>query len=461
MGDFGLSGLASGIDTSGIVDKLMQIEQQPKLRLQLRQKTEEARKQALSDIQARLRNLRTAAADLKSVGLWSDTQSVSTTNSALVGVKRVGGATPGGYAIQVTQLATAPRATFSGFTSPAADGTLSVTFGSTTTNVDVKAGDSLDDVIARINTNADLKVSAVKVGSDLVISSDATGAVPALQLSATASPGLFSGAAATNGQDAAYTLNGASRTSASNVVTDAVAGVEISLLGLTGTTPVTVNVGTPGVDASAVKAKIKAFVEQYNSTADLIRSKLTEQKVAKPAKDADYLKGVLQGDSELTGLLSRLRQSISAQDDVGAGPGLDQLTDLGVSTGATTGGGSFSKDAVNGKLSFDEAAFDVAFASNPAGVRKLLGGMASTGKGFAQRVDALLGPVLDTGGSMAGRLEASDGVLKRMRDQIDDMDERLALKQARFKAQFAAMEAAMSQSQSQQQWLAGQIHSLG
>jgi flagellar hook-associated protein 2 len=461
MGAFGLSGLASGIDTAGIVDKLMQLEQQPKLRLQLRQKTEEARKQALADIQARLKSLRTAAADLKSVGLWSDTQTVGSTNSALVGVKRVGGATPGGYALEVTQLATAPRATFSGFTSPTADGTLSVTFGSTTTSVAVKAGDTLDDVIARINTNGDLKVSAVKVGSDLVVSSDVTGQVAAPQLSATASPGIFTGTAATNGRDAAYTINGDARTSTSNTVSDAVAGLELSLLGITGSVPVTVNVGTPGVDASAIKVKVKAFVEQYNSTADLIRSKLTEQKVAKPTKDADYLKGVLNGDAELTGLLARLRQTVSDEDDIGAGAGLNQLTDLGVTTGATTGGGSFSKDAVNGRLAFDEATFDAAFASNPSGVRKLLGGMASTGTGFAQRVERLLGPVLDTGGSMTGRLEASDGALKRLRDQIDDMDGRLALKEARFKRQFAAMEAALSSSQSQQQWLAGQIASLG
>ena len=72
------------------------------------------------------------------------------------------------------------------------------------------------------------------------------------------------------------------------------------------------NVSNPATDTTAVKDKIKKFVEQYNSTIDLIRTKLSEQKVKDPKTDTDRAKGVLYNDSMLNGLLQRLRSSIGA-----------------------------------------------------------------------------------------------------------------------------------------------------
>ena len=64
----------------------------------------------------------------------------------------------------------------------------------------------------------------------------------------------------------------------------------------------TVAVGPPAPDTDAVKAKVKAFVEQYNSTIDLIRSKLTGAEGQGPGdRLPGRAQGVLYNDSLLTG----------------------------------------------------------------------------------------------------------------------------------------------------------------
>ena len=62
-----LSGLASGLDTSTIVDQLMAIERQPETRVKMKQATENARQQALRDVQTKLQALQTSADALKDV----------------------------------------------------------------------------------------------------------------------------------------------------------------------------------------------------------------------------------------------------------------------------------------------------------------------------------------------------------------------------------------------------------
>ena len=73
----GLSGLASGVDTSSIVDKLIAIERQQNARLGLRKSAAQARQTGLKDIATKLNALKTAAQDLASASTWVATQTVS------------------------------------------------------------------------------------------------------------------------------------------------------------------------------------------------------------------------------------------------------------------------------------------------------------------------------------------------------------------------------------------------
>src|SRR5262245_32119844 len=92
---FNVGGLASGLDTNTIVSQLMAIERNPQVRLHQRQVVEEARQQALTDIQTRVRNLQGAIAGLGDVGTWADVQSVESSDATKIAGVRTGGAAPG------------------------------------------------------------------------------------------------------------------------------------------------------------------------------------------------------------------------------------------------------------------------------------------------------------------------------------------------------------------------------
>jgi flagellar hook-associated protein 2 len=208
---------------------------------------------------------------------------------------------------------------------------------------------------------------------------------------------------------------------------------------------------------SAVTAKMKAFVDQYNSTLDFVRSKLDEKKVLNPTTTSDQNKGLLNGDTMLEGILSQLRQAVSATYAPGNPTTLDEMSEIGVSTGSAVGSGSLNQDSIEGKLVFDSAKFSTALITDPQSVRNLMSGST----GFGQALDNLLTPTLQAGGTMASRLSSEDSTHKRLSDQIAAMDITLNLKQQTLKSQFTAMETAMSASQSQGQWLTGEISKLG
>jgi flagellar hook-associated protein 2 len=249
---------------------------------------------------------------------------------------------------------------------------------------------------------------------------------------------------------------------ATNIIASAIPGVQLTLKGTTGAGTVTVNVGAPGADQAKIAEKVKGFVEQYNSTIEFIRSKVNEKPVVKPETAADYTKGVLYRDPALTSLLSSMRIAIS--DQYGEAEGnplsLDQLAELGVSTGGAVGGNTLNQDSVAGKLTFDAAKFASAMASDPLKVRSLLGGNSSVTDSFAKKFDDLLAPTVQAGGTIDESIKSQDARKKAITDQIARMDELLKRKEQLLRRQFTAMESAMANSQSQGQWLSGQLAAL-
>jgi len=197
-------------------------------------------------------------------------------------------------------------------------------------------------------------------------------------------------------------------------------------------------------------------VDQYNSTLDFIRSKLDEKKVVNPQTAADQQKGLLHGDTMLEGILSQLRNAMTATYAPGNPTTLDQMNEIGVSTGAPTGG-ALNQDAIMGKLVFDTTAFSTALANDPTSVKNLVSGTS----GFGVALDNLLSPTLQAGGTMASRLSSEDTTQKDLNDRIAAMQVLLDKKQETLKAQFTVMETALQASQAQGQWLSGQLAQLG
>jgi flagellar hook-associated protein 2 len=450
---FGLGGLASGVDTSSVIDQLMALERRPLVKKEREQKLAQARQTALRDIATRLRNLKTGAADLRSVALWAPKQAVESSDATKVGARTVAGAGAGSYVVDVTQLARAEQRTFT-YVAGASDSTLTVNGRSYA----VAAGASLQTVVDTINNDSAATAFASAVNGQVVLSSKTTGAASTIAASSTAPGAEWSEDVAKRrlGQDASYTVDaGPAQTSSSNVITNAIVGVELTLKAKGAST---VSVGGPTVDKEAVAAKVRAFVEQYNSTVDFVRSKVTEQKLKDAETDADRQKGMLKSDPLLSSVVGQLRTTL--MEAVGGNPTtLDQLTEIGISTGASTSSGTVSTDSLAGKLVLDETKLNQALETDLASVKKLLGGDPAVA-GLGQRIENIIKPVTDTGGSIDERVKSLDADVARVRTAMADIDRRLADKEKRLKAQFAAMERALNASQGQQAYLASQLASL-
>jgi flagellar hook-associated protein 2 len=428
-----LSGLASSLDTDAIVTQLMTVEKKSQTRLKLDDLKAQSRQETLQAVASRLRALRDATAALKSASTWADVQATTSSDSARVAVRAPAGAAPGEHTVAVTALATAAQRAY---TVGAGGGT--ITIGAFT--LDVAAGTDAAGVATALNARSDAPVSAVVAGGALVLTARQSGAASTFAVDA-GGPLTEQPAYARAGSDAVFTVDGVGTTSPSNVVTNAILGVELTLKATTGTAAV-VAVGAPGPDRGTIRAAVQTFVDAYNSAVDLVRGELAEKQVPAPTTNAEALQGLFRGDTLLIGALSSLRQA------------LGDVSDLGISTGASTGAGTVSKDAVAGRLRLDATKLDAALTSAPATLRERLGGA----DGLADRLAAVVAPL--AGERIDARLEAATAERKRLADALAFTDTRLALREKTLRAQFAAMETALAAAQSQQSWLTGQLGAL-
>lgn len=453
MAGISFGGLASGIDTESMISAFMAIERQPRARLVLDQTAANAREQALRDIQSRLKTLRTATEDLGSVLLWSPKQTISSSDDTKVAATMTGGAAPGGYSLKVNALATATQQRLAWTDQP---GATSLTINGKA--VALEAGADIKDAVAAINSDADTGVFAVDVEGKLVLTSRTTGATPTI----TATGAALALESNVQGQNARFSINGGVELqSESNVVTSAIPGVTLTLKSLTDGT--TVNVSTPGVDQTAVKDKLKAFVAAYNDALELMSSKSSEKKVVKtdgkPLTSAEASQGVLFGDTGLRSITSSMRIAISQEVDGMTGD-YRSLAALGISTGASTGSNAVNADAVKGKLVLDEKKLMAALEDDPLAVQKLLGGVTSTA-GFSKAFSGVLTPLVSANGTFDQRIEANTRTIDRIKDSILRMDDRLAMREERLRKQFTAMELALQRSQSQATDLSGLVAQSG
>src|SRR3954468_1262308 len=255
-------GLASGLDTNTIVDQLMAIERQPQTRLKLKQSQIDARKSALQDVESRLKNLRLAAQDLKSATLWLDTQSVDVNDPTKLTATRTGGAGTGAYQVNVTQLASASQHWVSyPSTPPAADDTITFTTASGSHQVTITAGSDITAAANAVNADAASPVYASVVTTSggaqyLAFSSKTTG--DPSDFSVADSGGLLveDVSKAVKGVNAKGTVGAQVIDEPTNVIADMIPGVQLTLKGVTGASPVTVTVGAPGPDQAAISAKV-------------------------------------------------------------------------------------------------------------------------------------------------------------------------------------------------------------
>ncbi|MBF0316718.1 MAG: flagellar filament capping protein FliD [Nitrospirae bacterium] len=279
------TGPFSGIDTAGIIDKLMAIEQRPLDKLN--QKKEDYQKEISSygEISSVISSLRTAVKGLASSKIASFT--VTSSDETVLKASAGASASSGQYSIEVTQLAQEQKLSSRVYGSDSLvfkTGTLTVRAGDTSTDIDINyTNNTLKGIKNAINSSgANVSASIIKddSGYRLVVSAKDAGASGYVSLvgndvgpvgqslgdfnfdaeSATGNMSIMQ-----RGQDAIVKIDGLTVTSKSNAVTDAISGVTLNLKKTTSGEPgdaVTLSVEQGSMSDST---NLKAFVDSYNS----------------------------------------------------------------------------------------------------------------------------------------------------------------------------------------------------
>jgi flagellar hook-associated protein 2 len=473
-----ITGLASGLNTNAVVQALMAAQQQQVTHLQNQQSGITALNKQLTSIQTALQTVADDAQALGSPTLFNNSQTISSTNSTLVGATATGsnGAVVGSYQIAVTALASASQRTFL-FGSPTNADT--VTIDGHDTNL--AAGASAHDFVNAINNDKNATVWATVTGTDpstgksqVVLSERNTGAPPAPTPPATQPPfvtvandseGALSEQTqyATAGTNAAYSINGGpTQTSTSNTIsgvaiaspnsgtpgaTQTIPGVSLSLNALTGSVPITVTVGAPAPSTQNIQTAVQKFITDYNSAITQIQTQLTQT----PSR-SDPTQGTLYNDSDLRNLLSSMRQQMT-QTLSGLPGSYHSMLQIGVSTGSSTGSGTISASSLAGDLNLNTNALTTALTSDPTSVHQM---MQSWSIKFSSLVDPEAGP----GGTMSTRIQTDTTRNSFLATQISNLQKANQLKQSQLVKEFAAMEAALSQNQSTASWLTNQLNAL-
>ena len=429
-------GLASGLDTNGIIQGLLQVEQIPLNRLEGRRATAESAQRLFNDLASKARELESLAERLQDPTELS-VRSATTSDEAALSATASSTASVGSHTLTVHARARASRLAAQGYADASAtgqigSGTLAITVGATTTNVTIDPGaDSLEAVRDAINdADAGVTASVVNDGTGtpyrLVISGDDTGLANAVSLDASgltggSDPLTFS--TLTTAQDAQFELDGLTMYRSSNLVSDAIDGVTFELHQEDPARELTLDVG---VDADASAAQVQELVDSVNSLLETIRDE------SQPGIEG-AAGGILLGDFVANTAKQRLASAIRSA----TGPASAiNLSSIGVTTNR------------DGTLEVDAAKVAEAFTTNPEGVTALLTDAAT-------HLEATAGELgLSNDGIFANRAKALDQQIRRIDDQIDRKELSLEKMEEALTLRFAALETLSSRLQSQAGFLA-------
>lgn len=438
-GSASISGLASGLDTAGIISQLMQLEAVPQSRLKTQVSTQESQVKSLQELNTKVAALTKKAQELAKATGWSPVTATSSYDK--VTVSTGAGAMATSFSFTVGQRAAAHSLTF---TDSAALNAVVVSGGTSIridkldgTTVDVDTGDgTLGGLVAAINASGEgLRATTIKLDDGtyrLKVESATTGAASDFTLTNLDGSDLLSGSSVVTGQDAAITVGADTIHSASNTFADLLPGVSITLgYGAAAGTAVDIDLAT---DAGTMSTTVKGLVDQLNEV-------LTQIDTLTKAGSKGVKAGPLAGDSTLRQLRDNLLGSIYST----AG---GSLADLGLQTDRY------------GAVTFDETTFKAAYEADPVATAARFT-KATTDTGFADR----LAVVADQAsaaytGSLSTSITSRKTNIDRLNDSIDQWDRRLELRRSTLTRQFTALETALSSMQSQSNWLAGQIASL-
>lgn len=485
MSDLRMSGLATGLDTTTIIQQLMAVERRPVDMMETRQATAQRKLDAYRAINTKIMALQTAAKNVmgtsSTLSPFSNNSATSSNTNAFT-ASAANTASPGTYNVTINNLASAQTYGGSAFNAAQAGGSFDINGPNGIASITVNAGDSAQDIANQVNSNVNSSMNATVVGGRLLLSAKTSGAAGNATITQTGGGASFmddiSLSAATNvaGVDASATVNGINITSSNNVFTNAMSGVDL--------TAVAAGSGTVTIakDNTAAVNGIKDLVAKFNDIVNTIRDYTKYDATTKKG-------GVLAGDAFAQDLITRMTSQITESFDTSAynaspaNPGLRNYTDVGL---------SIQRD---GTLTLDETKLKSAmttYASPTAGSASIYqlfanedGAMNGTtklnnagssgvyGDGLANRLwafgDMMISPTSlynspNGGGRYEGallaKINSTDITIKDYDKQIDAYNARLEQRQRFLQSQFTAMETAVAKLRSQGDYFNSQAAKL-
>jgi len=445
-------GISTGLNTSSLIQAIMEQESQPLVRMQDKQTLNSKRSTLMSTFSLNLLSLSTSMNSLTSSAFFTQQVTSSDANATFASASATG-ATTGTYDVQVDRIASKAKLTFG-----APDSTSSVGQGSyTLTDKDgtTKAftidatNDSLTGLRDAINdSGADVTATIVDSGAagpsryKLIVSSNETGAAESggttLGLSrAEGATTLLNTVASSAAQNAHFWVNGIELTRSSNTVSDVVEGMTFTLKsgGQTAASPATTL--TVATDKEGITKALQDVVSKYNAVLKLYKDNSQGATYAKNASstsaDSEALTpaGALANQPGLRTMISGIRSSImSVPSGLSSGNYYQSAAELGLKTNQ------------DGTLSLDTTAFKAALDKNPAAVAEVF---TKVNTGLQESVSKITSP---GSGSLALIRQNIDNQNSMLSLRIDSMQSNLDRRQKALELQYANLERVVSQLQS-------------
>lgn len=439
MSTINFGGLASGMDTEGIVEALMEIERKPLDRLESDKEYFSSRQDAFNTLNSKLETLQEKFADIDS-GSEVRAYAAKAANEEYFSVSATASALPGSYNIEVKSLARQQKDVSGSYASRS---DTNFTTGTLTINgADISIdNDSLDSLVEKINA-ANAGDNATGVAASIIQDGSGYRLVLTGEDASSSFTASMSGGATANGYEplafsttqtqsmASIVVDGITITSGSNTFEKAIPGISLTV-NKTHATLGDTTLMTVSEDVETVKTKIKDVVTAYNAVINF----MSEQ------KDSDWGR-----DSGMMAVKRNLQRMLTSPVDTGGA--LTTMSQLGLKT---------QKD---GTLSIDDTALTETISSDMNGLEKLLAGSDGV-DGIATLFKNYLDTTTDSvDGLSATRQASTDRTLKAIERNILKMEVRLDKREEILRAQFDAMELLISNLNSTGSYLTQQLSQL-
>jgi len=404
-----ITGLGSGLKIDELVAALAGAEKAPK-QTQINNQTATATTtlSAIGTIKSALETYRAALTKLNTAASFNGL-SGSSSDEAIAKIKLGDGASSGTYSLEVTQLATASKISTQVYKNTSTiindsgeSQTLTISQGNATHNVSIASGATLQQARDSINDQLQSKGITANIvtdasGSRLIFSSTKMGDGTELTLGGTAD--MATGVTTiAEPQNAKYKLDGLELESASNTVTGAVSGVDITLVKEGKSSLVVAS------NNDTLKTSVQSFVTAYNALMTTINA---QTKVTTGADDSSASGASLTGDATMRSLVSSIRSELTRS--VGTG-GLRTLSQLGINTVQKTG-----------LLELNNDKWDAAVKTMGADISGLFIGK----EGLLSRMTAATEEYAKTGGILASRQASPTTQLKQLEESQTALDRRI------------------------------------